>query len=217
LVPTFNTKQQGLIHYAVCPSDGTFTRNLSLFACERPQNCLTNNNNNNNAWEHPHNSTSPSSIQFSASHHSKVLSCSLYLCLSLQPYSTSPYIGDPNVILTCNLLKSTALPVFIFTAKPVPKAVLDVPQGIPKKKELPFNCTCYTCLPEEIKIYAMCLDVKDGEKCLMQKEIHGFGIPATGSAVWKRTTEVKPFSFDAKDQLLLKKKEEIAGTPTSNT
>jgi len=45
LVPTFNTKQQGLIHYAVCPSDGTFTRNLSLIACERPKNSLTNNNN----------------------------------------------------------------------------------------------------------------------------------------------------------------------------
>ena len=43
----------------------------------------------------------------------------------------------------------------------------------------------------------------------MQKEIHGFGIPATGSTDWKRTTDVQPFSFDARDQLLLKKKEEI--------
>jgi len=42
----------------------------------------------------------------------------------------------------------------------------------------------------------------------MQKEIHGFGIPASGSTDWKRTTEVQPFSFDARDQLLLKKKEE---------
>jgi len=50
--------------------------------------------------------------------------------------------------------------------------------------------------------------VKDGEKCLTQKEIHGFGIPATGSTDWKRTTEVQPFSFDARDQMLMKKKEE---------
>jgi hypothetical protein len=50
--------------------------------------------------------------------------------------------------------------------------------------------------------------VKDGEKCLMQKEIHGFGIPASASTDWKRTTEVQPFSFDARDQLFLKKKEE---------
>ena len=42
----------------------------------------------------------------------------------------------------------------------------------------------------------------------MQKKIHGFGIPATGSIDWKRTMEVQPFSFDARDQLLLNKKEE---------
>ena len=45
----------------------------------------------------------------------------------------------------------------------------------------------------------------DGEKSLMHKEIHGFGIRATD---WKLTMEVQPFSFDARDQLLLKKKEE---------
>jgi hypothetical protein len=52
------------------------------------------------------------------------------------------------------------------------------------------------------------LQVKDGEKCLTQKEIYGFGIPASGSSDWKRTTEVQPFSFDVRDQLLLKKREE---------
>jgi len=41
----------------------------------------------------------------------------------------------------------------------------------------------------------------------MQKKIHGFGIPASGSTGWKRTIEVQPFSFDARDQLLHKKKE----------
>jgi hypothetical protein len=50
--------------------------------------------------------------------------------------------------------------------------------------------------------------VKDGEKCLTQKEIHGFGIPASAASGWKRTTEVQPFSFYERDQLLLKKKEE---------
>jgi len=50
--------------------------------------------------------------------------------------------------------------------------------------------------------------VKDGKKCLTPKEIHSFGIPATLSTDSKRMTEVQPFSFDARDQLLLKKKEE---------
>jgi hypothetical protein len=50
--------------------------------------------------------------------------------------------------------------------------------------------------------------VRDGEKCLTQKEIHGFGIPASVSTFWKRKTEVQPFSFDERDQMLLKQKEE---------
>jgi hypothetical protein len=50
--------------------------------------------------------------------------------------------------------------------------------------------------------------VKDGEKCLTWKEIHGFGIPASAASGWKRRTKVQPFSFDERDQLLCMKKEE---------
>jgi hypothetical protein len=50
--------------------------------------------------------------------------------------------------------------------------------------------------------------VKDGEKCLTQKEIHGLGIPTSGSCSQKRTTDVQPFSFDERDKTFLKKKEE---------
>jgi hypothetical protein len=39
------------------------------------------------------------------------------------------------------------------------------------------------------------------------KEIHGFAIPTSRSSDQKHTTEVKPFSFDKRDQLLLTKKD----------
>jgi hypothetical protein len=50
--------------------------------------------------------------------------------------------------------------------------------------------------------------VKDCENCLTQKKICGFGIPATGSTDWKRITEIQPFTFDERDQIFLKNKEE---------
>lgn len=50
--------------------------------------------------------------------------------------------------------------------------------------------------------------MKDGVKCLTEKEVHHFGIPTAGSAGRKHTTEVQPFSFDERDRQLLKKKEE---------
>jgi hypothetical protein len=50
--------------------------------------------------------------------------------------------------------------------------------------------------------------VKNGEKCLTKKEILNFGIPTGVSTFWKRKTEVQPFSFDERDQMLLKQKEE---------
>jgi hypothetical protein len=93
--------------------------------------------------------------------------------LSIRVERKPPMVPVPFKLTEISIKKSTAPPVFIFTAKPVPKAVLDAPQGIPKKKG-----------------------------------IHGFGIPPTGSTDWKRTIEVQPFSFDARDQLLLKKKGE---------
>jgi hypothetical protein len=49
--------------------------------------------------------------------------------------------------------------------------------------------------------------VKDGQKCFIEKGVHHFGIPTTGTAEWKRTTEAQPFRFEERDRLLLKKKE----------
>jgi hypothetical protein len=50
--------------------------------------------------------------------------------------------------------------------------------------------------------------VKDGQKRFTEKEVHHFGIPTAGATERKRTTEVQPFSFEERDKLLLKKKEE---------
>jgi hypothetical protein len=50
--------------------------------------------------------------------------------------------------------------------------------------------------------------VKDGQKCFTEKEVHHFGIPTAGTTERKRVTEVQPFSFEERDRLLLKKKEE---------
>jgi hypothetical protein len=42
---------------------------------------------------------------------------------------------------------------------------------------------------------------------MTEKEVHHFGIPS-GAAERRRTTAVQPFSFEERDKLLLKKKEE---------
>jgi hypothetical protein len=60
---------------------------------------------------------------------------------------------------------------------------LDAPQCISKKKELPLTVPVTPACLKKSKVYAVSLGVKDGEKCLMQKEIQGFGIPATGSTI----------------------------------
>jgi hypothetical protein len=120
-----------------------------------------------------------------------------------------PTVPVPFKLTEIARKKSTAPPVFIFNAKPVPKAVLDAPQGIPKKKELPLTVPVSPACLKKSKVYAMFLDVKDGEKCLMQKENHGFGIPETGSKDWKRTMEVQPFSFDLRTNCCLRRKKQI--------
>jgi hypothetical protein len=45
-----------------------------------------------------------------------------------------PTVPVPFKLTEIARKKSTAPPVFIFTAKPVPKAVFNAPQSIPKKK-----------------------------------------------------------------------------------
>jgi hypothetical protein len=46
-----------------------------------------------------------------------------------------------------------------FTAKPVPKAVLDAPRGIPQKKELPLTVPVSPACLKKSKLYAVTLDV----------------------------------------------------------
>jgi len=50
--------------------------------------------------------------------------------------------------------------------------------------------------------------VKDGVKCVSEKEVHHFGIPTARTVEQKRTTKVQPFSFTERDRQRLKKKEE---------
>jgi hypothetical protein len=53
--------------------------------------------------------------------------------------------------------------VFVFIAKPAPKAVLDAPQGIPKKKELPLTVPVSPACLKKSKVYANVLEVsRDG-------------------------------------------------------
>jgi hypothetical protein len=50
--------------------------------------------------------------------------------------------------------------------------------------------------------------VKDGVKCVTEKEVHHFGIPTARILEQKRRTKVQPFSFEERDRERLKKKEE---------
>jgi hypothetical protein len=50
--------------------------------------------------------------------------------------------------------------------------------------------------------------VKDGVKCVTEKEVHHFGIPTARIIEQKRRTKVQPFSFEERDRQRLKKKEE---------
>ena len=65
--------------------------------------------------------------------------------------------------------KSTAPPVFVFTAKPAPKAVLEAPQGVPKKKELPLTVPVSPACLKKSKVYAMSLDVSSDGIVIMVK------------------------------------------------
>jgi pyruvate/2-oxoglutarate dehydrogenase complex dihydrolipoamide dehydrogenase (E3) component len=50
--------------------------------------------------------------------------------------------------------------------------------------------------------------VKDGVKCVTEKEVHHFGIPTARTVEQKHRTKVQPFSFEERDRQRLKKKEE---------
>ena len=50
--------------------------------------------------------------------------------------------------------------------------------------------------------------MKNGVKCFSEKEVHYFGVPTAECVERKRTTEVKPFSFEERDKQLFRKKQE---------
>jgi hypothetical protein len=50
--------------------------------------------------------------------------------------------------------------------------------------------------------------VKDGVKCVSEKEVHHFGIPTARTVEQTRRTKIQPFSFEERDRQRLKKKEE---------
>lgn len=50
--------------------------------------------------------------------------------------------------------------------------------------------------------------MKDGVKCVSEKEVHHFGIPTARTVEQKRRTKIQPFSFEERDRQRLKKKEE---------
>ena len=50
--------------------------------------------------------------------------------------------------------------------------------------------------------------MKDGVKCVSEKEVHYFGIPTARTVEQKHRTKVQPFSFEERDRHRLKKKEE---------
>jgi hypothetical protein len=56
---------------------------------------------------------------------------------------------------------------------------------------------------------------KDGKQCTTPTEIHGFAIPTSESSDWKCTTEIKPFSFDERDQLIPKRNTKPLGSTWS--
>ena len=79
-----------------------------------------------------------------------------------------PTVPVPFKLTEIAKKKSTAPPVFVFTAKPVPKAVLDAPQGIPKKKELPLTVPVSPACLKKSKVYAMSLDLEDEARKLQE-------------------------------------------------
>jgi hypothetical protein len=51
----------------------------------------------------------------------------------------------------------------------------------------------------------------DSKKCTTPTEIHGFAIPTSESSDQKCTTEIQPFSFDERDQLIPKRNAKPTG------
>ncbi|KAJ9580425.1 hypothetical protein L9F63_024401 [Diploptera punctata] len=99
-------------------------------------------------------------------------------------------------------------PAYTFSARPVPAKILESVQGVPEKKEVPLTEPASPMCAKRSKKYGTAIDVKDGMKCITQKELHNFGI-YTEHIEHKRTTEVKPFSFEERDKQLLKRREEL--------
>ncbi|PSN57200.1 Glycine--tRNA ligase [Blattella germanica] len=79
--------------------------------------------------------------------------------------------------------------MYKFVARPAPAKILEKTLGVPAKKELPLTAPVSPLCIKRMKVYATSLDVKDGVKCVTEKEVHHFGIPTAGNTERKRTTE----------------------------
>jgi RecG-like helicase len=73
----------------------------------------------------------------------------------------SPTVPVPFNLTEIARKKSPAQPLIIFTAKPIPKAILEASWGITKKKELPLTLPVSTECLTKSKARAMSKDLED--------------------------------------------------------
>jgi hypothetical protein len=85
----------------------------------------------------------------------------------------SPAVPVPFKVTEIARKKSPALLLIIFTAKTIPKAILEAPQGIPKKKELH-------------------LTVPVSQECLMKSKARAMSKDLEGEA--RKLQEAAPFN-----------------------
>lgn len=111
-----------------------------------------------------------------------------------------------------------------FTARPVPKKILEGPVGVAEKKEYPLTepkspSFCANALKREKeakritpfkhinKVTMKVLEETGGVQVLKEKPLGHLGVPSTAHLT-KSSTKVKPFSFEERDKERIHKKEE---------
>ncbi|KAK3932182.1 Targeting protein for Xklp2-like protein [Frankliniella fusca] len=112
-----------------------------------------------------------------------------------------------------------------FTARPVPKKILEGPVGIAEKKQYPLTepkspsfCANalkrakeatqrITPLKHMNKVMMKVLEENGGVQVVKEKPVGHLGVPFNGQTV-KTTTEVKPFSFDEREKERLLRRDE---------
>ncbi|XP_065334051.1 targeting protein for Xklp2 homolog [Cloeon dipterum] len=98
----------------------------------------------------------------------------------------------------------TPEPVFRFKANPVPRRMLQSPQGIPEKKNLPLT---------EPHTPALALNAKYPKKPKLDgidlKKIGHSGVPIVKQMTPHKLTQVQPFSFEERSKEILQKRQEL--------